>query len=110
MPTRHIWLQGLHIDEHSEFMHWGIGATLALSVILFGFLATLRFSGWKITAWMAGAIAIVIGITSIAFPTQASSVGAVWGTASLIWGILFIGVTQLVAPDRIGRIVRDSNS
>lgn len=94
----HLGMQAMHADEHAEFFHWGAVATIALCTTYFGSLAALRLSGWKITAWAAGLIAIVLGITGIAFPTQASSIGSLWGTLAIVWGAGFIAAAHLLKP------------
>ena len=96
----HIGLQAMQMpgDEHGEFFHWGSSATIALCGVAFALLAALRFSGWKITAWSAGAIGLILGLTGILFPSQASSVGPVWGVLTLIWGAAVIAAAHFLAP------------
>lgn len=45
-------------------------AALAVAVVLVALLTSLRTSGWKLSAWCAGAAAVVLGVTSLAFPQE----------------------------------------
>jgi hypothetical protein len=46
---------GLDTDPHVEKGHWTIMTAMAFAILLVALLSSLRFSGWKITAWCAGA-------------------------------------------------------
>jgi hypothetical protein len=83
-------------DSHAEFGHYaGMGA-LAITILLVAMLASFKTNGWRIPAWGAGFLAIFFGLTSGVFPGQASSVGMLWGSLSILWGIAFIGAAEWV--------------
>ena len=92
----HLSLQASQIvgDDHGELNHWGVMATLSFSLIAFGLLAVFRLHGWRITAWSASVMAFVLGLTSLAFPAQASAVSPVWGVIAIIWSLAFALATQ----------------
>jgi hypothetical protein len=68
--------------------------TVPVVVIAVGVLAGFKTVGWRIPAWGAGFVAVFFGLTSVVFPEQASSVGRLWGTLAIVWGLLFIGVAE----------------
>ena len=81
-------------DAHGQFSHYATMANVAITVLLLGLLASFGTTGWRIPAWGAGFVAIVLGLTSVVFPGQASSVGLLWGILSLVWALAFIGVAE----------------
>lgn len=81
-------------DEHAEFAHYAGMANVALTLLLVGLLASFKTPGWRIPAWGAGFVAIVFGLTSVVFSTQASSVGLLWGSLAIVWGLAFIIVGE----------------
>lgn len=44
--------------------HYGFMAALSYSVLALGILSSLRPDGWRLTAWAAGLLPAVLGITS----------------------------------------------
>ena len=92
--VNHINLQQIAVDEHAEFTHYGTMATVAITLLLVGLLASFKTVGWRIPAWGAGFLAIVFGLTSVVFPEQSSSVGLLWGILAIVWGLIFIGVAE----------------
>lgn len=81
-------------DTHAEFTHYNAMANVAVTLLLIALLASFKTTGWRIPAWGAGFIAIVLGLTSVVFPVQASSVGTLWGSVAIVWGLAFIGVAE----------------
>ena len=81
-------------DPHAEFGHWTIMGGYALAIVIYGGLASLRGAGWRVPAWSAGILAVLFGAASLLLPAQASSVGATWGIAAVIWGVLFVGAAE----------------
>lgn len=87
-------------DPHAEVGHWMIMSAYGVAVVLYGLLASLRSAGWRVPAWSAGILAILFGAASILLPTQASSVGATWGAAAVVWGALFVAAAEWTAARR----------
>lgn len=87
-------------DPHAEVGHWMITSAYGFAVVLYGLLASLRSAGWRVPAWSAGILAVLFGVASLVMPTQASSVGATWGVAALIWGVLFVAAAEWTAARR----------
>src|SRR3990170_8717557 len=86
-----IGLQGNPIkDDHAAAGHYGFMAALAFDLIGVGLLASLRPDGWRLTAWVAGALAGLLGLSSLLFPDASSSLEPVWAIASIAWGVVFI--------------------
>lgn len=90
-----IGLQRLGVpnDTHAEFGHWVVMAGYAVAIPLLALLAALRPSGWRVPAWSAGILAILFGLASLVM-NGASAIEPLWGAAAILWGILFIGMSE----------------
>lgn len=62
---------------------------LAIAILLVGLLASFKITGWSIPAWGAGFLLLYLGLTSVVFPGQASSVGVLWGALAIVGGLAF---------------------
>jgi len=89
-----LTLQGTVRDEHYALGHYGFMAAFAFTVVGIAVLASLRPDGWRLTAWVAGSLALLLGITSVAYQGSASSLGSSWALAAIGWGILFVVVAE----------------
>lgn len=87
-------------DAHAEVGHWMIMSAYGVAIVLYGLLASLRSPGWRVPAWSAGILAVLFGLASILMPAQASSVGATWGAAAIVWGVLFVAAAEWTAARR----------
>jgi hypothetical protein len=92
---------GLDMDPHVTKGHWTIMAAMALAIPLVALLTSVRLSGWRITAWCAGAGAFLYGLASLVFATfpgtnvpYPGSEGAGWGVAAMVWGLWFIAAAR----------------
>ncbi len=85
---------GVAADPHWEGSHYQFAAELGLHLILLAIVASSVFNGRRITAWMAGLAAAVMGTASVMFPDQTSSLGIGWGLALVLWGIAFIVTSE----------------
>lgn len=92
----HVGLQanGVAPDPHWEGSHYQFVAELGLHLILLGIVTSSTFTGRRITAWMAGLAATVMGSASVAFPNQTSSLGIGWGLALALWGLVVIAIGE----------------
>jgi hypothetical protein len=94
-----IALQRAGPSEHAVMGHYGHMAAFSFTVIGVGVLASLRPTGWRLVAWVAGALPVALGIVSIVYPDVESSLAAPWSVAAIAWGVVFIAWT---AFDRRG--------
>jgi len=83
-------------QEHSNAGHYRNMTVYSFIVILVGLLASLRPSGWRIAAWIAGFLPVVLGLASVVLPGAESSLGLGWGLAATVWGITFISAAEFV--------------
>jgi hypothetical protein len=93
-----IGLQRTATDDHAALGHYGFMAAFCFTAIGVGLLASLRPVGWRLTAWVAGLLPALLGLTSVAYPDVDSSLGLVWALAAIAWGVVFV-----VAAERTGR-------
>jgi membrane-bound metal-dependent hydrolase YbcI (DUF457 family) len=80
-------------DDHVLFAHYGAMATASVYVLVMAALATVRERDWRFAAWSAGAVAVLLGVTSLAF-TAESSAGPLWGGLAVSWGLVFVAVAE----------------
>jgi amino acid permease len=55
--------------------HYGFIAALASTIIGAGVLFSLRADGWRVTAWVTAAVAVLLGLTSLVYRYADSSLG-----------------------------------
>lgn len=91
--STNIGLQGTG-NEHAVMGHYGFTAAFGLTVIGVGLVASLRPEGWRITAWVAGVLPVLLGLASLVFPVD-SSLDIVWSIASIVWGVTFVTAAEL---------------
>lgn len=82
-------------DDHAALVHYGGMAVVAGFVLVMGALATVRRRDWRFAAWAAGALAVYLGASSVAFPGLESSVGPTWGGLAVAWGVGFVTAVEL---------------
>ncbi len=88
-------------DPHVEMHHWTSMAGMALTIVLLGFLASLRTRGWRIVAWIAGLGAAVFGLASVVFADFEGTGIPYPGGEGVGWGLLAIagGALLVVAAE-----------
>ena len=91
-----INLQGTVNDDHSAAGHYGFMAALAFTVIGIGLLTSLRPEGWRLAAWVAGLIPVLLGVASLIYPDVPSSLAPLWAVAAIGWGAAFIGTAEVI--------------
>jgi hypothetical protein len=91
--STNIGLQGSAADEHAAAGHYGFMAAFSLTVIGVGLLASLRADGWRLTAWVAGLLPALLGVTSLAYPVT-SSLSVSWALAAIAWGAGFVSASE----------------
>jgi hypothetical protein len=87
-----IGLQRAGPSEHAVMGHYGHMAAFSLTVIGVGVLASMRPDGWRLTAWVAGALPPLLGIASLVYPDVESSLSPVWSLGAIAWGVLFVAI------------------
>jgi hypothetical protein len=93
--SANIGLQGTVADDHAGMGHYGFMAAFGFTVIAVGLLASLRPDGWRLTARVAGLLPVLLGLTSVMYPDNSSSLGLVWALAAIAWGAVFIAAAEL---------------
>jgi hypothetical protein len=84
------------VDEHGLFVHYGAMAIAAFLVVFMGAMAVFRQRDRRFATWFAGLMAAYIGLASIAYPTNASSVGLVGGALLFLWAVAFVAGVEYV--------------
>ena len=102
--------EATHDQEHVTVGHYRNMAVFSFIVILVGLLASFRIRGWRLAAWVAGFLPILLGLASVALPDAESSLGLVWGLATVIWGVAFITVAELTRRNTYQEITSSSRS
>jgi hypothetical protein len=92
--STNIELQASITDDHAAGGHYGFMAAFGFSVIGIGLLASLRPDGWRLTAWVGGLLAALLGLTSLVYPDITSSLPTMWAIAALAWGGAFITAAE----------------
>ena len=93
--STNIRLQATVLDDHARTGHYGFMAAFGFTVIGVGLLASLRPDGWRLTAWVAGLLPALLGVSSVMFPDASSSLGLVWALAAIAWGAGFVAAAEL---------------
>lgn len=104
LTTAKLQRDGLPSDPHVKNGHWTLMTAMLIALVLVGLLAALRYPGWRITAWSAGAGAFLYGLASLVFSKfpgadapYPGSKGVGWGLLAMVGGLLFIGMAELEA-------------
>ena len=81
-------------DIHWQLGHYGFMAAIGITVIALAVLAGFRPAGWRLTAWVAGGLTMVLGVLSLLYPDAASSLNPVWVLAAIAWGLGFVALAE----------------
>ena len=93
--STNIRLQRTATNDHFSAGHYGFMAAFSFTVIGVSYLASLRPDGWRLTAWVAGLLPALLGVTSLVYPGVDSSLRTVWALAAIAWGVVFVAVAEL---------------
>ena len=93
-----LQISGVEADPHWAGSHYQFVGEFGIHLIFLGLVSSTAFTGRRVTAWMAGISALLMGTASIVYPDQTSSLGIVWGAALAVWGLAFI-----ITWERVGR-------
>lgn len=86
-------------EKHIALGHYRNLGAISLIIILLGILASYRPRGWRLTAWIAGFLPMILGLLSVILPDAESSLSIVWSLLSIIWGIVFITTSELLSKN-----------
>lgn len=89
-----LQISGAEADPHWAGSHYQFAGEFGIHLILLGLVSSTAFTGRRVTSWMAGLSALLMGAASVVFPDQTSSPGIVWGSALAAWGLLFIVTSE----------------
>jgi hypothetical protein len=101
VTTARLQRTGPAQDPHVKGDHWMIMTAMLLAIVLVALLASLRYGGWRITAWCAGAGAFFYGLASAVFAKfpgtdvpYPGSKGVGWGLVAILGGLLFVAAAE----------------
>jgi hypothetical protein len=100
LAATNIGLQRSVTDDHAALGHYGFMAAFSFTVIGIGLLASLRPDGWRLTAWVAGLLPALLGLTSMVFPGVDWSLGLFWALAAIAWSVVFVAAAGLAGQRR----------
>jgi len=82
-------VSGVAADQHAEFGHYGLMAAMAVIVVLAALFGSSSLTGRRLVAGLAVGSLLYIGIASILFAEQTSSLGTARGVAAIAAGLLY---------------------
>jgi len=94
LTTARLQRNGLSLDPNVEAGHWVLMASMAIGIVLVGFLSAFKFRGWRISARSASAALFLYGLISTVYPHKAGSEGTGWGIIAMAGALLFIAVAE----------------
>jgi hypothetical protein len=104
--STNIGLQRTVTDSHAGMGHYGFMAAFSFTVIGVGVLASLRSDGWRLTAWVAGLLPALFGVTSLVNPDASSSLGPLGALAAIAWGVAFVATAELTKAAEVPTLFR----
>ena len=94
LTSARLQRNGLSVDPHVSMSHWALMASMAIGIVLVGFLSSFKFRGWRITAFSAGAAAFAYGLASAIYPHHAGAEGTGWAWVAMVGGVAFIAAAE----------------
>lgn len=89
-----VTLQVSVADSHAADGHYALMAAGSTLILVLGLAASVAETEWRFPAWAASGLAIFLGLSSVVFPTLASSLGPTWGIVTIGWGVAFLVVIE----------------
>ena len=87
-------VDGVPADPHWAAVHYIFAAEIGFLLILLGFISSSGLTGRRTTIWMTGLAAVLMGLASVVYADQSSTLGVGWGASLVVWGFSFIGVGE----------------
>jgi hypothetical protein len=100
LASTNIRLQETATNDHAGMSHYGFMAAFGFTVLGVGLLASLRPEGWRVTAWVAGLLPVLLGLASVVYQDVDSSLSLVWTFAAIAWGVVFLAAAELTKVAR----------
>jgi hypothetical protein len=93
MVRLELWqIQGIG-GEHATAVQWASDVEHAVFLVLATLLASTKRLGWQMLSVLSGFVFLYLGVVAIVLPNHAGSWGIAGGVASLVGGLLYIGLT-----------------
>ena len=93
MVRLEVWqIQGIG-GEHATAVQWASDVEHAIFLLLACLLASTRRPGWQVLSILSGLVFLYLGVVAIVLPNHAGSWGLAGGVASLLGGLLYIGLS-----------------
>lgn len=89
-----LQMGGVATDPHWVDSHYQFAGEFGFHLILVSLVSCTTFTGRRITAWMAGLAALLMGVASMVFPDLTSSLGVGWGLGLAVWGVVFVLMSE----------------
>ena len=86
-------------DQHAEFGHYALMAAMAVIIVLASIIGSSSLTGRRLVARLAVGSLLYIGVASVLFAEQTSSLGTAWGVAAIVAGLLY-GWAAMVQQSR----------
>ena len=87
-------LQRVDGSVHADFYHWVETSFTASAIPLVGLLAALRPERFRMSAWLAGISATILGAGSLLLQSHASAFDTPWAWTALGGGLLYIAIAE----------------
>jgi hypothetical protein len=84
-------------------------AIAAFLVVFLGALALFRLRDWRFATWMAGVMAVFLGLVSVVFPGNPSSLGVIRGVLLVVWALAFVASVERARSDGVERGTESEN-
>lgn len=104
--SSNVALQRALTNDHATLGHYGFMAAFSLTVVGIGSVASFRLAGWRLTAAVAGSLPVLLGVVSLFYPANDSSLARGWAVAAIVWGIVFFGVATFTRKSISGADTR----
>ncbi|MFC6731599.1 MULTISPECIES: hypothetical protein [unclassified Haladaptatus] len=82
-------------DEHALMGHYGMMATVSLTILAAGLLVSFQSIGYRLLGWLTAFMTAYFGVLSVALQPQASNVGVLWGALAIVWAIALVVATEM---------------
>lgn len=95
-------------EQHVEHNHFMFVAAFLVAVVGVGLVVSFQPPGWRLSAWVVGAMIAVFGLSGLLVPDASSNPGTLWNFAALVWAAGFVAAAEAtrrsdrVAPPRAG--------
>jgi hypothetical protein len=91
-----IGLQRSGPGDHAALGHYGYMAAFAFTIFGAALVSSQRLAGWRVVAWVAGVLAVLLGASSLVFPDVEGALGTFWALAAIAWGAAYATVAEIV--------------